>query len=272
MINSNPLRKEDINNFYKFIAKETISKEFFLNKKNLKNMKVDNSKKFSNTVIAMYDMSQEANFDGKSVILDLKDGIFISNKTTKRLLNEYTRDSDWMDLFLVRTVMELNNITKGIPMITGVDVYFPLSGTINKNSDWISMNWISEYRLKDNKATFKTNLDFDFEFAFRGKNLTAKIYDTCLIGHQINEVIIKTVSSMGYSIINKFERGLLDEFKYPDCITCSLKPQITVKNINNKKEISILSRLHDSQELSPRFKSENIKTWQRDLNRKKRFW
>lgn len=269
MTENEPLKRGDINKRYKEFSGEIFSKQYFLDKRNINKFKTDNNAKFTNTIIAIYDMTSE-DFDGKSVIIDLSKGIIITNKSAKTLINEFARDNEWMDFNLIRSIMKFNNMATGIPLVTGVDVYVPLGGSIGRSSDWVSLNWISKYRLKDKQARFTTNLNFDLEFKYYGKNLTKKIYNACFIGEQANSAIKQAIESMGYKISSKYERGILDEFIIDEMSRCSL----TVKAIFNQYTELILMKLHSFSdlELDQRFKLENVKVWQRHTSYNKFLW
>lgn len=269
MTENEPLKRGDINKRYKEFSGEIFSKQYFLQQFNVDKFKIDNNAKFTNTIIAIYDMSNE-DFVGKSVIIDLSKGIIITNKSTKTLINEFARDNEWMDFNLIRSIMKFNDMTTGIPLITGVDVYVPLSGNIGRSSDWVSLNWISKYRLKGKQASFTTNLNFDLEFKYYGKNLTKKIYNACFIGEQANGAIKQAIESMGYEISSKYERGILDEFIISEMPQCCL----TIKEIFNKYNELMLIKLHSFSdlELDQRFKFENVKVWQRHTSYNKFLW
>lgn len=264
-----PLDKELLKKKFIYLRNECISKESLLEGMS----SINKNYSFNNTIIAMFDISKNSRTKAKSLVFDLKEGVLLSDKSTKQLINGFVNDSS-IDFHSIRALMSFFNMKRNIPLITGLDTYMPLQGATRNVSDWISLNWVESYRVKDGEAVFKTSLGFDIKFDFKGLALTKRIHDTAFLAECTNLIVQNTCKKMGYKINTEMERGIITEF---ELCGCDLHKNIESVSALEVKKIShkmILSKIHDLPELElmPNLKKETTKSWSNQLKYYQKIW
>ncbi len=190
-----------------------IDLEFLLKDTNVKKLHIYENFEIDNETIAIFAI--ENNPFGKSIVYHSNLGVFFVDQTTKQLINKYKDHHNWHGFMISRTFSRIFKLSGHLPIVDGVNIYLPLSGSKSRCPDWVGLHQLSSYQEKDGQAEFITKDGEVFRMAFSGHNLRAIIHKACFISECHVELYRKNINSFATIVLKADRIGISQSFR--DC-------------------------------------------------------
>ncbi|WP_281164549.1 hypothetical protein [Liquorilactobacillus sicerae] len=117
------------------------------------------------TTIMVIDCHKQAiNLRYKSLIIDLHQGLIVTSKTTKCLLNQWIASSPF-GLSITRTYQRLSHgKVKSLPHVLGEIMFVPIGGATQYSTTWLGMHYlIDKYSYSSDGCNLNLTLDEVFQ-------------------------------------------------------------------------------------------------------------
>lgn len=191
----------------------TVDLEFLLKDANVKKLYIYENFEIDNETVAIF--SLEDNDLGKSIVFHQHFGVFFVDQTTKQLINKYKDHHNWHGFMISRTFSKIFGLKGHLPIVNGINVYLPLSGSKGRCPDWIGLHQVISFRKKGGYAEFVTIDGEHLRMKFPGRNLHDIVHKACFISECHIEMIKQNIESFASLVLKKERVGLCQSFK--DC-------------------------------------------------------
>lgn len=253
---------------------KTVTKQFLTSKQSQQHMSFEEEIGLSPQVIALYDMTTEPDFPGNAVVFDKEYGVYITQRTTKQLMNDYLHNCP-IDMRAARMILKYNELNqRRLPVVLGNAVYLPMKGPCRNITDWVGLHWQDDWHQSNKQyVNFHCIHGYELEFKFsKCRDISNWIHDSCLYGEftrRISEII---ASELLYEIKASQSLGLL--LSHQKC-NCQQHRNLPTSNLEAKKFLQgfqdwTLEKIHHASEfeLPPETVNETMKhlRWFLDSN------
>ncbi|WP_164507163.1 hypothetical protein [Companilactobacillus furfuricola] len=180
---------------------------------NVKKLYIYENFEIDNETVAIFAL--EDNDFGKSIVFHQHLGIFFVDQTTKQLINKYKDHHNWHGFMISRTFSKVFDLKGHLPIVDGINVYLPLSGSKGRCPDWVGLHQVIGFQQKAGYAEFVTRDGEHFRLKFPGHNLHDIIHKACFISECHVEMIKQNIESFAVLVLKQERVGLSKSFK--DC-------------------------------------------------------
>lgn len=167
-----------MHNIYQF-SNQVISKEWLLNQ-GLKLLYIDDNFIVDNDIVALFDIKDQGLVYGNSLVVHDTRGVFIVERTTKQLMNEF-HQSNRVGFMVSRILSSYFKFKHFLPLVHGNVGYMPLTGGSRSNADWIGLHYVAGFSQADQIAKFESTQGFNMEFDFPKGNLSTRVHDVSVM-------------------------------------------------------------------------------------------
>ena len=184
---------------YRTLSKESIVKILLTNPKVKEYTYVDHSYCFNKNIVAIF------NFEDKPIcgkfacfIIDAKEGFILTKKSSKRMLNCFSKNHLLMNILFQKCINKLLKFKFYHAISVWQHAYFSIHGYTQKSSDWVGLHQMVDYECDGEYVNFKTvkidGIQYTIRIKHGQKHFTKRINEA--ITH--NSVLTKIIENTAY--------------------------------------------------------------------------
>lgn len=152
----------------------------------------------SPATIALYNFADRPLLDQyKTVIFDEQEGIVLTEKNSRQLLNDFVRDK-LIDFSHSRFLQELLDIKNRHVLCFGNYSYFSLEGYSKRAVDWVALHRVMEVDFVHDQSSFLAPNDFIFHFDQHFVQMKNNVIEAVTTNHIFATALGKMLKTMGF--------------------------------------------------------------------------
>ncbi|MBA1392539.1 hypothetical protein EQ500_01275 [Lactobacillus sp. XV13L] len=234
--------------------------------------------KFSQQVVALFNMQEHPPCPAASIVLDHQQGLFMVPQSTRQLLNDFSHQSIF-DFYQTRLLVRQSLHPRFVPLILGRAAYLPLAAIGHGSTDWLGLHWLLDC-CQDQGAQLvrfttieETILQFDYG---AGHDLENHINWTSYYSEYLCKVLQLTAQEAGLKIQSTPALGLMQQFSQCQCSLHRHLPQTSreVREFGQLFQDWTLQQIYDFPELQlpKKLQDQTLKIWRYALSRPHSLW
>ncbi|MFD1418354.1 hypothetical protein [Companilactobacillus keshanensis] len=198
-----------MDNIYQF-SNQVIDKKWLLSQ-GIKLLYINDDFVADRNIVALLDIKDLNIVHGKSLVVHNTKGVFIVERTTKQIMNEF-HQTNRVGFMISRVLSNYFNFKHYLPMVHGNVSYMPMTGGSRNNADWIGLHFIEDFRQIGKVARFKSTQGFEIEMDFPKGNLSSRLHDVSVMAEYFVSSTMIYMESMNLKVVPMNNNSILNAF------------------------------------------------------------
>lgn len=248
-----------------------VTKDFLLQQVTARKIKAAPQFQFSNQVIALFNLQSPRSNLPLTVALDYQQGLIMTPRTTRQLLNDFSHQSIF-NFQQSRMLVRQTQHPHFLPLILGRAAYLPLAGVSHGSTDWVGLHWQQDcwQNTPARQAEFITLQNKILQFTYSSyRNLEDAVHLTSYYSEYLCRILQLIVQASGTQLESLPAAGLMHQFAQCSCRLHRQLPQTNSEVrqfLQSFQDWTLRQIAHFSElQLSAPLQEQTLKFWRSEL-------